>query len=969
MPRGAHQKYIERESACVASFGTLADTYAERERIWAAIGERSHGKRGTVQIDFTDNPDLAARVMEHIPQWVEDDLLTEAAARAVAARARRTMQGPGEPAGAEQEDEEEAKPQRALRHRAVRRTDRKIPKDSLTLWTGNVDTHSSALQELSQWMDDDERTAHVKVRKPRTPIVQRRLILELAHEIDDDARERTLRRFCERVLGAADVAWHGCVHTPENDNDARNFHAHIVYTQFAPEREEHRARWTFEDENSVPKPVEMIKTLSSNDKDKGRMGRNELIREWRDAWAEIQNEELAAVGAKKVYDPRSYRDQGRADVTPGQHRGTVQSAIECRGGVATTTPSSSEANWDQLASALASALDVEAAPDDARPWAERLPEPVRDAFESARLSSGLEGRDEELRHALVSRIDELSVRENAPPTERERAAADWIRSLRDASEDARVPEDNQDVLRWERIERTVLDESERARRAHAIVAAWDDAERRDTDHDPRPKVRRLRAAARHSELTQRRWRVHLGALRARADPATLDADAIDAMLDDLRESGVSVIAAFGREEARRLAGERALSRTERGLREIAQQLRMGEPNERCSNALLSLRETNTRTLRAVPEEDHDALTERIDTLSHAIALRAQIARAATSEAPRAMMTTAQDISTLANAEPGPNITAGDIARHRAALGFLPKSERDDITRAARDAATVLAAHRAKARLAAEVRKRLGTAEQRRDDPARIDDLALDEAMRNELARTTPALAREVDQQVLALSRRRLALHNAVHEAEQSAEKKPQLPGEGLERLSHADAAELLGADPALLAHSHPDTHATLKEHTQYHTRTTARAIAKILKEEGDEGQRSNLRIARLCTVNQRRAMRAALAKDNETLRTVDNATAEERLTTQRLRIQIRTLTESFALDTDTSGDDAAIRARRERLAPILEITPAKRREHIHALLSDPLTVERLSRPEWMLAARRAGLFGAPRPPPTAERLR
>ena len=963
----AHQKYIERETACVASFGTLADTYAERERIWQAIGDRSHGKRGTIQIDFTDDPDLAARVIEHVPQWLEEELLTEKAARAVAARARRTMQS--KRAGAEHDEPDEPEPEekekfdRATYHRSKK----DAPKDAVVLWTENVDAHAAMLKNLSEWVDDEEQKARVKTRKPRSPIIQRRMVLELAHEIDDEARERALRRFCERIFGD-DVAWHACIHSPENDNDARNFHAYVVYTQFAPEREPHHARWTFEDENSVPSPAHFIKVMSANQKVKGTSAlkfRNELIRDWRAAWADIQNEELDAVGANKVYDPRSYRDQGRPDLTPGKHRGTAQSAMERREDVAVGTPTSSEAEWDRLAAIVADALAVEDTRDDTREtWAQCLPEPVRDAFESARLANGLEDTDDELREALRERLDTLSAREVDSATEREREAARWMRGLRDASDDARAPQESPDVERWERIERTVLDESERARRAQQIVVSWSDAEVRDTDGDPRPKVRRLRAAARQSALTQRRWRSHLADLRERVDPAPLDDETIATLLSDLREAGVSLIAAFGRDEARALAAERAMSRTEKGLRRIAHQVRSAEPNERCQIELLSLKGPNLRALRLLPEADHDALVKRIDVLSHAIDLRARLARAAANEAPRPMMKLAQDIATLSTAEAGHNITQAHIDRHRAALALLPESERNDITRAALDAATVLAAHRARARLAGEVTRRLGTPEQRRDDPARIDALAIDEPTRGELARVLPALAREVDQQVHSLSRRRVALNDELAAAEDSAKEKPQHPGKGLERLSHPAGAELLGADTALIARDHPAIHATLVEHTRTFTRATARAITKIERDE--PGESVNFRIAHLCSQGQRRAMRAALAKGNETIERIEKAIEEERLATRRLRFRIHTLTESLALDTDVDADDEATRARRERLKKILEIPPGKRREQVRNLLSCPLTVERLPRPKWVLAVRRVGRFGSPKRPANRE---
>ena len=88
----AHQIYIEREQACVASFGTIADTQAERLRVWDAMGERTRHANGTLRLDFKDRPELAAKVINALGQWTENGLLNAGAARAVAVRARVVIQ-------------------------------------------------------------------------------------------------------------------------------------------------------------------------------------------------------------------------------------------------------------------------------------------------------------------------------------------------------------------------------------------------------------------------------------------------------------------------------------------------------------------------------------------------------------------------------------------------------------------------------------------------------------------------------------------------------------------------------------------------------------------------------------------------------------------------------------------------------------------------------------------------------------
>ena len=200
-------RYIEREQACVASFGTIADTQAERLRVWDAIGQHSRGKSGTIRLDFKDRPELAAHVLNALGQWTEDGLLNAGAARAVAVRARAVIQDhPGavrpeteEPALA---DTGAAAEQDLTRHtaRSRKRAQKKEPQDSLTFWTQDLDSHRQLLKQVSAWLPEAERKTCVKEHAPRQSIIQRRIVMELAHELDDDARERCTQQWCARNL-------------------------------------------------------------------------------------------------------------------------------------------------------------------------------------------------------------------------------------------------------------------------------------------------------------------------------------------------------------------------------------------------------------------------------------------------------------------------------------------------------------------------------------------------------------------------------------------------------------------------------------------------------------------------------------------------------------------------------------------------------------------------------------------------
>ena len=52
----AHQKYIERPEACISSFGTIAETQAERVRLWSEIAKRAHTRCGFITLNFDGEP-------------------------------------------------------------------------------------------------------------------------------------------------------------------------------------------------------------------------------------------------------------------------------------------------------------------------------------------------------------------------------------------------------------------------------------------------------------------------------------------------------------------------------------------------------------------------------------------------------------------------------------------------------------------------------------------------------------------------------------------------------------------------------------------------------------------------------------------------------------------------------------------------------------------------------------------------
>ena len=256
----AHQRYIEREGACIASFGNLADSQAERVGLWDAIGDRAQTRSGTLTIDFTDDPDLAARVMEALPDPTDGGHLNARAGAAVAARARRTMQG--EEAEAPPAPEPDAAPEpewtkmgeRLSRdaRKARKRAAAKLPENSVTLWLNDTDAYAAlycpdARPAARGGAQEPRPQGQADARAPpRRTIVQPHMVLELAHEPDDEARERALALWCHEPFGRASVACHAAIHTPENDTRAHVAATLDAFSECAfpnpPERERAAAR-------------------------------------------------------------------------------------------------------------------------------------------------------------------------------------------------------------------------------------------------------------------------------------------------------------------------------------------------------------------------------------------------------------------------------------------------------------------------------------------------------------------------------------------------------------------------------------------------------------------------------------------------------------------------------------------------------------------------------------------------------
>ena len=353
-PAGEHQLYIEREEACVVSFGNIAEEESERVRVWQEIEDRGGQRKGSIVIgadapqglreaakrelaSWRDEgrvaPALAGKMIRlGVEQWPEKGLRIwthdDADHQRIAGWLREWEQAHESQAEPEEED----------------KTVEDSPiQESLPGFDNVAETEArAAAAEAERRRRELQRNAAKKRKlprgcrefKPRRTLVQRRIVLELAHELSLAAQERALRKWCDQELAANGISYHAVIHQPESKNDVRNWHAHIVYVPITLERERtaeggETGRFTFEAHHRLPPMPTLMRALGGNGPE-GRRGAGNVVKSWRNALCDIQNRELTAVGSTKRYDPRSYEARG-IDKTPGQHRGTKRAAMEASG--------------------------------------------------------------------------------------------------------------------------------------------------------------------------------------------------------------------------------------------------------------------------------------------------------------------------------------------------------------------------------------------------------------------------------------------------------------------------------------------------------------------------------------------------------------------------------------------------------------------------------------------------------------
>ena len=310
-----HQRFIEREGPCIASFGTLAGTVVERHRVWHAIDRLGTRRRGWIELGRVDDGPRLEEIEKTLRRWVAEERVDDWLVAQWTDGARQLLEGTAE---------------------------QNLPGD----WKCKVSTHDSndhdtmlaALRvACGERRSPSAEPLQITDRRPRASVVQRRIALELAPELGIDSQEDIVRTWCESNL--AEVSWHACIHRDRDERDAWRDRAYVVYPQFRlePELDDHgwaTGWWTFERAGRLPPPAGMVNVLWGKG-EQGRTGTQALIESWRNSLVELQNARLEAEGAGRRFRSSAHRHGRPETVAPVRSMGAHgRSGVESSSGQA-----------------------------------------------------------------------------------------------------------------------------------------------------------------------------------------------------------------------------------------------------------------------------------------------------------------------------------------------------------------------------------------------------------------------------------------------------------------------------------------------------------------------------------------------------------------------------------------------------------------------------------------------------------
>ena len=178
---------------------------------------------------------------------------------------------------------------------------------------GGVESAAVILPDNApEWARDRAQlwNAAEQAEKRKNSTVAREFEIALPAELSPAEREKLAHDFTRELVNRHGMAADVAIHAPGKEGDNRNHHAHILLTtrRLGPDGLGE-------------------KTRELDDQKTGK----ELVKQWRERFATLQNERLREAGHVVQVDHRSHAERG-LEAEPSRHLGPTASAIERRTG-------------------------------------------------------------------------------------------------------------------------------------------------------------------------------------------------------------------------------------------------------------------------------------------------------------------------------------------------------------------------------------------------------------------------------------------------------------------------------------------------------------------------------------------------------------------------------------------------------------------------------------------------------------
>jgi hypothetical protein len=152
-----------------------------------------------------------------------------------------------------------------------------------------------------------------KVERRKDAVLAREFEIAFPSELNAEQRKQLLDELCQKLVEKYNVVVDAAIHAPhtESGSDARNYHAHIMFTARAINENGEFSATKYRDFS----------------RDEG----TQTVCDWRADFANLCNKHLEQAGFDQRVDHRSYKDQEKDYLEPTVHEGPAVTAMRRRG--------------------------------------------------------------------------------------------------------------------------------------------------------------------------------------------------------------------------------------------------------------------------------------------------------------------------------------------------------------------------------------------------------------------------------------------------------------------------------------------------------------------------------------------------------------------------------------------------------------------------------------------------------------